>query len=134
MIKNILLDVGGTVFIKDSHDIGIINPAIAHLVENVSPKVPIIVISDMTEFNVPKILHQFFPLLKPTAIFYRGEYDWINKTKPETYTRVCEIMNIIPVESILIDNDESFRSTAKEIGILTFNTDMISIQEVLSLL
>lgn len=134
MIKNILLDVGGTIFIKDEHDMGVINPAIVHLVENITPEIPIIVISDMAEFNVPKILDQLFPALKPIAIYYRGEYEWIDKTKPQTYTRVCELMNIIPTESILIDNDESFRSAAMLAGITTYDTDMISIQKVLSII
>lgn len=133
MKKTIFLDVGGTIFIKDSQGNGMLNPAIIYLVENIPPKIPVIVVSDMIEFNVPELLQKLFPLLKPTKIFYRGEYPWIDKTKPETYTHICNLIQTTPFECILIDNEQDFREPAATIGIKTFDIHQSDIEKVLML-
>lgn len=127
-----MLDVGGTIFIKDSTGHGMINPAIIYLVNNINPTVRIVVLSDTDLFDVPKLLSDLIPELHYEYLFYKGKDSWIDKTTPETYTRVCQIIETIPEKCVFIDNDATFKKAATKAGILTHGIDQSEIEQVIA--
>lgn len=131
MITTLLLDIGGTVFIKKSDGTGTINPAIVYLNENIPNFIKIIILSDTDMFDVPELLQKTFPELKYSDIYTKMMYPWIDKTTPETYIKVCELIEKNPMECALIDNLPEFRSAAESVGIKTYNIDQNSIEEFL---
>ena len=131
MITTILLDIGGTVFIKKPDGTGTINPAIIYLNKHVPNSVQVVILSDTDMFNVPELLQETFPELRYDAIYTKMMHSWIDKTKPETYTRICKTINKDPSECILIDNLSEFKSAAETIGIKTYDIDQDSINRLL---
>lgn len=128
----LILDVGGTIFIKDDTGHGIVNPAITYLVKNINPAVRIVILSDTDLFDVPKLLSDFIPELHYEYLFYKGQDPWIDKTTPETYMRVCEIIKTSPEKCIFIDNDAIFKKAANKAGILTYGIDQSEIEQVIA--
>lgn len=131
MITTILLDIGGTVFIKMPDGLGTINPAIIYLNQHVPETIQVVILSDTDMFDVPELLQKTFPELKYNDIYTKMMNPWIDKTKPETYARICETINRKPSECVLIDNLPEFRSAAEITGIITYNIDQDSINRLL---
>jgi hypothetical protein len=131
MITTILLDVGGTIFIKDEHGNGIINPAIKYLCTHIPKSIEMVLVSDTEVFDIPPLMQQFIPELENKKMFIKKDQPWIDKTKPKTYLKVCEVINKKAIECVLIDNEEIFRSAAESAGIKTYNVDMDSILQCL---
>ncbi|HQV64886.1 MAG TPA: hypothetical protein PKZ56_01515 [Candidatus Paceibacterota bacterium] len=131
MITTILLDIGGTVFIKMPDSLGTINPAIIYLNQHVPETIQVVILSDTDMFDVPELLQKTFPELKYNDVYTKMMYPWIDKTKPETYERICETIKRNPSECVLIDNLSEFRSAAEAIGIKTYDVDQDSINRLL---
>lgn len=132
MITTLFLDAGGTIFIKDSDGIGIINPAIIYLNQNIAKSIKVIILSDTDVFDIPKLLQQAFPDLHYNDIYTKMMYPWIDKTKPETYKKVCNLIGKDPTECVLIDNEVVFKDAAAAVGIKTYSIDQQSIEEFLN--
>lgn len=131
MITTILLDIGGTVFIKKPDGLGTINPAIIYLNQHIPETIQVVILSDTDMFDVPELLQKTFPELKYNDVYTKMMYPWIDKTKSETYTRICETINRKPSECVLIDNLPEFKSAAEAVGIKTYNIDQDSINRLL---
>ena len=131
MITTILLDIGGTVFIKKPDGLGTINPAIIYLNQHIPETIQVVILSDTDMFDVPELLQKTFPELKYNDVYTKMMHPWIDKTKPETYARICETINRKPSECVLIDNLPEFRSAAEITGIKTYNIDQDSINRLL---
>jgi FMN phosphatase YigB (HAD superfamily) len=131
MITTILLDIGGTVFIKMPDGLGTINPAIIYLNQHVPETIQVVILSDTDMFDVPELLQKTFPELKYNDVYTKMMNPWIDKTKSETYTRICETINRKPSECVLIDNLPEFKSAAEAVGIKTYNIDQDSINRLL---
>ncbi len=128
MITTVLLDIGGTVFIKKPDGTGMINPAIVYLNDNLPKSMSVVLLSDTDEFDVPELLKKTFPNLHYDDVYTKMMYSWIDKTIPETYTKVCELIKRNPSECVLIDNLPEFRSPAEMVGIKTYDVDINSIK------
>ena len=133
MITTILLDIGGTTFIKKSDGMGTINPAIIYLNDNIPSSVHIVILSDTDAFDIPKLLQQAFPGLRYDDVYTKMIYPWIDKTKPETYSKVCEMIEKQPSECVFIDNLPEFRAAAETIGIKIYGVDIEAIKTILHL-
>jgi len=131
MITTLLLDIGGTVFIKKPDGIGMINPAIVYLNNNIPSSIKVVILSDTDMFDIPELLQKTFPELKYDDIYTKMMYPWIDKTTSETYLKVCELIGKNPSECVLIDNLPEFRSAAEHVGIKTYNIGQNSIEEFL---
>ena len=127
----LILDVGGTIFIKDSTGHGMINPAITYLVKNINPAVRIVILSDTDLFDIPKLLSDFIPELHYEYLFYKRNDSWIDKTTPETYTRVCKIIKKTPEMCVFIDNDTIFKKAAAVAGVLTYGISQTEIEKAM---
>lgn len=132
MITTLLLDAGGTIFIKKSDGMGIVNPAIIYLNNNIPSSIHVVILSDTDAFDISKLLQQTFPDLHYDNIYTKMMYPWIDKTKPETYKKVCGLIGKDPTECILIDNEVVFKDAAAAVGIKTYNIDQQSIEEFLN--
>lgn len=128
MTTSLLLDIGGTVFIKKPDGIGMINPAIVYLNKYIPSSIKVVILSDTDMFDIPELLQKTFPELKYDDIYTKMMYPWIDKTNPETYLKACELIGKNPSECVLIDNLPEFRSAAERVGIKTFNIDQNSIE------
>ncbi len=131
MITTLLLDAGGTIFIKNSDGMGIINPAITYLNKNIPSSIHVVILSDTDTFDIPKLLQQGFPDLHYDDIYTKMMYPWVDKTKPETYLKVCNLIKKNPSECALIDNEVVFKNAATVVGIKTYNIDQQSVGEFL---
>ncbi len=120
MITTLLLDIGGTVYIKNQTGFGEINPAILYLLENIPPTITTVIVSDTETFDIHELLMRDVPQLANCAIFSKKDFPWIDKTKPETYLKICEQIHTNPIDCALIDNQENFRIAAQQAGITPF--------------
>lgn len=131
MITTILLDVGGTIYIKKTDGMGVVNPAISYLNTHLPKTYSLILLSDTDEFDVPDLLHKTFPELHYDDVYTKMLYPWIDKTRPQTYLQVCELIQKKPEECVLIDNLLEFRTAAETAGIKTCDVDQNSIEKLL---
>lgn len=128
MTTTLLLDIGGTVFIKKPDGIGMINPAIVYLNNNIPSSIKVVILSDTDMFDIPELLQKTFPELKYDDIYTKIMYKWIDKTKPKTYLKVCALIGKNPSECVLIDNLPEFRSAAERVGIKTYDVNQDSVK------
>ena len=134
MITTLLLDVGGTIYIKNDQGLGEINPAITFLLEKLPSTIQIVIVSDTETFDITELMHRDLPILESSKIFSKKLYPWIDKTQPETYSQVCKELNTTPVNCILVDNQSDFRSAAEKSGIETFGITKDEIESLLKIL
>lgn len=131
MITTLLLDAGGTIFIKKPDGMGTINPAIINLNKNIPKSITVVILSDTDTFDIEKLLQQLFPDLHYSNIYTKMMYPWIDKTKAETYKSICDLIKRPPTECALIDNDDTFKKSAETAGITTYGIDQQSIDQLL---
>ncbi len=134
MITTLLLDVGGTIYIKNNQGLGEINPAITYLLEKIPSTVQIVIVSDTETFDIEELMHKDLPRLESSNIFSKKLYPWIDKTQPETYSRICNELHTTPMSCVFIDNQSDFRSAAEKSGIKTFGITQGEIESCLTLL
>lgn len=128
MITTLFLDIGGTVFIKKEDGTGMINPAIIYLNKQLPKNISVVLLSDTEQFDVPELLSKTFPELEYDAVYTKMMYPWIDKTKSETYVKICNLIQRDPGECVLIDNQDDFKQAAESAGIKTYGIDQHAIE------
>lgn len=134
MITTLLLDVGGTMYIKNEKGQGQINPAIHQLLEHLPKNIVTLIVSDTEIFDIPLLIARDFPILEPAQVFSKKTHPWIDKTNPDTYRNICTLLHINPSECLLIDNQSDFRSAAESTGIATYGITSEEIDKVITIL
>lgn len=133
MITTLLLDIGGTMYVKNDQGQGQINPAINHLLAHLPKSITIVIVSDTELFNIPMLIARDFPILKSNQVFSRKTHQWVNKTEPGTYQHICALLHVNPSECLFIDNQPDFRSAAETAGITTYGVSLEEINKVLAM-
>lgn len=128
MITTLFLDIGGTVFIKKEDGTGTINPAIIYLNKHLPKNISVVLLSDTEQFDVPELLAKTFPELDYDEVYTKMIYPWIDKTKAETYLKICDLIQKNPSECALVDNQDDFKQAAESAGIKTYGIDQHAIE------
>ena len=120
MIKAILVDAGGVLYLNDSGK-GYINPSLLEFIKSNKNRYLFGVISQ-TDLDLKNVLERNGVISLFKLVLTSGETG-MHKGDTEIYKKALAILNLKPEEVIFIDNQNTYREAASSLGIKTILYD-----------